>query len=201
MKTFDHTVQATSGSAAAVTRSTPAGTGITWPAGTTTRSAYPPPASSAHTSSPTAQPVTPVAERRDGAAALHPDDLGGAGRRRVEALPLQQVGAVDRGGGDRERDLARARLGVGQLGDGQDVGATGPGGDDGAHAGHPRTAVGRGPSAQSSKASAVWSTVLSSGTSSSTSSGSGASAGRSHPSASRCARAASASISSGSAPR
>ena len=37
MKTFDHTVQATSGSAAAVTRSTPSGTGITCPAGTHTR--------------------------------------------------------------------------------------------------------------------------------------------------------------------
>ena len=59
MKTFDQTVQATSGSAAAVTRSTPSGTGISWPAGTATRSAYPPPASSAHTSSPTAQRVTP----------------------------------------------------------------------------------------------------------------------------------------------
>ena len=29
MNTFDHTVQATSGTAAALTRSTPAGTGIT----------------------------------------------------------------------------------------------------------------------------------------------------------------------------
>jgi hypothetical protein len=59
MKTFDHTVHATSGSAAAVTRSIPAGTGISCPAGTATCSAYPPPASSAHTSSPTAQPETP----------------------------------------------------------------------------------------------------------------------------------------------
>ena len=37
MNTLDHTVHATSGSAAAVTRSTPAGTGITCPAGTATR--------------------------------------------------------------------------------------------------------------------------------------------------------------------
>ena len=59
MNTFDHTVQATSGIEPAVTRSTPSGTGISWPAGTATSSAYPPPASSAHTSSPTAQPVTP----------------------------------------------------------------------------------------------------------------------------------------------
>ena len=36
MKTLDHTVHATSGSAAAVTRSTPSGTGISWPAGSAT---------------------------------------------------------------------------------------------------------------------------------------------------------------------
>jgi hypothetical protein len=36
-KTFDHTVQATSGSAAASTRDRPAGTGSSWPAGTATR--------------------------------------------------------------------------------------------------------------------------------------------------------------------
>ena len=35
--TFDHTVAATSGRAAAVTRSTPSGRGITCPAGTATR--------------------------------------------------------------------------------------------------------------------------------------------------------------------
>ena len=39
MKTLDHTVHATSGSAAAVTGSTPSGTGISCPAGTATRSA------------------------------------------------------------------------------------------------------------------------------------------------------------------
>ncbi len=64
MNTLDHTVQATSGSAPAVTRSTPSGTGITWPAGTSTFSAYPPPASSAQTSSPTAQPRRRPGRRR-----------------------------------------------------------------------------------------------------------------------------------------
>jgi len=59
MNKFDHTVAATSGSAPAVTRSMPLGTGISWPAGTSTFSAYPPPESSAQTSSPTAQPSTP----------------------------------------------------------------------------------------------------------------------------------------------
>ena len=63
MKTFDQTVQVTSGSAAAVTRSTPAGTGSSCPAGTATCSAYPPPESSAHTSSPTDQPVDALADR------------------------------------------------------------------------------------------------------------------------------------------
>ena len=47
------------GSAAASTRSTPAGAGSTDPAGTATCAAYPPPASSAQTSSPTRHPLTP----------------------------------------------------------------------------------------------------------------------------------------------
>ena len=42
MKTLDQTVHATSGRPAASTRSTPAGTGITWPAGTATRVGVPP---------------------------------------------------------------------------------------------------------------------------------------------------------------
>ena len=57
-KTMDHTVHVTSGSAAAVTRSTPFGTAMSCPTGTATRSAYPPPASSAQTRSPTFQPAT-----------------------------------------------------------------------------------------------------------------------------------------------
>ena len=59
MKTLDHTVAATSGRAAASTSETPAGTGMTWPTGTATRAAYPPPARRAQTSSPTDQPSTP----------------------------------------------------------------------------------------------------------------------------------------------
>ena len=59
MNRFDQTVAATSGSAPAVTRSTPSGTGITCPAGTSTFSPYPPPASRAQTSSPTDQASTP----------------------------------------------------------------------------------------------------------------------------------------------
>ena len=49
MNTLDHTVQTTSGSAAASTNETPAGTGSSCAAGTATCSAYPPPESSAHT--------------------------------------------------------------------------------------------------------------------------------------------------------
>src|SRR5450759_1228541 len=60
MNTLDHTVHATSGSAAASTSAMPFGTGSSWAAGTATCSAYPPPESSAHTLSPTAQPVTLV---------------------------------------------------------------------------------------------------------------------------------------------
>ena len=59
MNTIDHTVHATSGSAAAATRSTPSGTGISWPDGTATWVAYAPAESSAQAWSPTAQPSTP----------------------------------------------------------------------------------------------------------------------------------------------
>ena len=59
MNTLDHTVQATSGSAAAVDEGDAAGHGHDLPAGTATRAAYPPPASSAQTSSPTDRPSTP----------------------------------------------------------------------------------------------------------------------------------------------
>ena len=63
MNTLDHTVQTTSGTAPAATRSTPGGSGITCTAGTATFSAYPPDASSAHTSSPTENPSTPSPTR------------------------------------------------------------------------------------------------------------------------------------------
>ena len=58
MNTLDQTVHATSGSAAAVTRSTPAGTGISWPTGSATLVAYAPAESSAQPASPTCQPTT-----------------------------------------------------------------------------------------------------------------------------------------------
>src|SRR5690606_9272490 len=57
-----------------------------------------------------------LAERGDPAGALEPDDVRRAGRRRVVALPLQQVGAVDRARHHVDDDLARARDGVRDLG-------------------------------------------------------------------------------------
>ena len=87
--------------------------------------------------------------------------------------------------------LARAGLGVGQVGHGQDFGASGLGGDDGSHGASLGRAASRTAVGSASNSSVLWSTELSSGISSSTSSGSGASAGRSQPSASAWARAAS----------
>ncbi len=58
MARFEYTVQATSGMPAAATGSTPGGSGMTWPRGTATCSAYPPPVSNAHTGSPSRVPDT-----------------------------------------------------------------------------------------------------------------------------------------------
>ena len=82
MTTFDHTVAATSGIPAAVTRSTPSGTGSSCAAGTTARSAYPPPEINAHTASPTCQPVTPspsAAMRPEHSIPMISDAPGGGG--------------------------------------------------------------------------------------------------------------------------
>ena len=54
-------------------------------------------------------------------------------RRRVVALPLQQVGPVDRRGGDVDDHLVGLGLGVGDLLDLQHLGAAGLGDDDCAH--------------------------------------------------------------------
>jgi hypothetical protein len=135
MKTVDQTVHATSGKPAASARDTPSGTGSSCPAGTTTFSAYPPPLSSAQTCSATtaarnfswpatggrgaAGPLHLVAdgppwwgvgaEREDGAGALEPRVRGGAGGRRVAAVALERVGAVDARGDHLEEDLAVAQ--------------------------------------------------------------------------------------------
>ena len=134
--------------------------------------------------SPTCQPVDAVPDGGDGAAALHAEDVGGPGRRRVEALPLQQVGPVEPGRGDVEHDLARSGLRVGPLPDEQDLGSAGSVSHHSAHG----ASLGRA-SVRPRRARRCGRRALSSGTSSSMSSGSGAVAGRSQPSASACARA------------
>ena len=123
-----------------------------------------------------------LAELGDPAAALEADDVGGAGRRRVEALPLQGVGPVDRRGDDVDQHLAGGRASGRRPRRRTGPRAPGPGGDDGAHGISPRRGRWSGRPPESS------------GTSSSMSSGSGASAGRSQLSASAWARAASRSI-------
>src|SRR5918998_1077630 len=94
MKTLDHTVQATSGRLAASTSDTPRGTGMTWPTGTATCSAYPPPASRAHTSSATLQRVGSVDRGR-----CHvEEDLTGSRLRRRDVSDGQDLGASGAGG-------------------------------------------------------------------------------------------------------
>ena len=51
----------------------------------------------------------PLAGRGDRSGHFQPRNGGRAGRHRVEAAPLQHVGAVDPGGGDPDEQLARAR--------------------------------------------------------------------------------------------
>ncbi len=108
MKTLDQTVHATSGSAAASTRTTPAGTGSSCPAGT------------AHLLGVAAageQGAHLVADRpaRDALAEAATSPLHSSpgysrrtGRRRVEALALHEVGAVDAGRDDVDEHLAGA---------------------------------------------------------------------------------------------
>lgn len=79
---FEYTVQAASGSPAAATRSRSSGTGSSCACGTTASEAYPPPLSSAHTRSPTAQSVTPVPRARtvpDTSSPSTSDAPGGGG--------------------------------------------------------------------------------------------------------------------------
>ena len=109
------------------------------PAGTATRSAYPPPASSAQTSSPTAQPSTPSPTSSDPSGALQARVRRGARRRGVVPLPLQQVGPVDRRRDDLDDDLARPGGRVGHLLPGQLVRPARLRHDDRPHATQPPT--------------------------------------------------------------
>ena len=109
MKTFDHTVQATSGSAAAVTRSTPVGHRHHLAGGDRDLRRVPAAGQQRAHLVADGEALDALAERGDGAAALEADHARRPGRRRVVALALEQVGAVDRGGGDVEHDLAGRR--------------------------------------------------------------------------------------------
>ena len=135
MNTLDQTVQATSGMAAGGLEVRPRAA-----AASPGRRARPPsrrtrpPARSAQTSSPTLQPSTPSPTALIRPEHSRPSTSEAPSRRRVEALALQGVGAVDRAGDDVDDDLAGTRLGVGQLGDGQGLGPTRLGCGDGAHA-------------------------------------------------------------------
>ena len=85
------------------------------PAGTATRSAYPPPARRAIARSPGAQPATPGPDLAHGARGLEAEDLARARRRRVVALALHEVGAVDGRRRHLEHHLALAGPRVGHL--------------------------------------------------------------------------------------
>ena len=66
-----------------------------------------------------------LADLADDAAALQAEDVAGALRRRVEALPLQEVGAVHRRRRDVDDHLARAAHRVGHLAPAEHLGTAG----------------------------------------------------------------------------
>ena len=74
-----------------------------------------------------------VAQRRDGARHFHAQRFGRAGRRRIRARGLQQIGAVEARGGDLDQDFARARHGRGNISKHKPVIGTGIFEDDGFH--------------------------------------------------------------------
>ena len=115
MTTFDHTVHVVSINPAASTRSTPSGTGATRPAGTATSSAYPPPDEEGADLVADRERRHAVTQSRHLARALQPEDVGRAGWRLVEALPLEQVGPVHPCGLDADEHFTRAGLGVGHA--------------------------------------------------------------------------------------
>ena len=63
-----------------------------------------------------------VGDGPDGAGALQTRVRRRAGRWRVEALALEEIGPVDGGGGHVDQYLAGAQFGIGYLGPTQDLG-------------------------------------------------------------------------------
>jgi hypothetical protein len=104
-----------------------------------------------------------LADGHDVARALEAEDVRGPRRRVVVALPLQEVGTVDAGGGDPDQDLARCGLGGGTVDDLEGIDAARCGGSDSAHlmtvAGvrtrRPRWSAGTSRATAESRASAV----------------------------------------------
>ena len=113
LPTFDHTVQATSGSAAASGQGQP-GRHRQQLAGRDRHPLRVPAAAEQRAHLGADRPAGhPVAERGDPARALQPRVRRGARRRRVVALPLQEVGPVDRAGDDLDEHLAGPGAGSG----------------------------------------------------------------------------------------
>ncbi len=86
------------------------------------------------------------ADGRDRARHLEPQVRRRACGRRVRALALAEVGAVDAGGGHADQDLSGAGDRIREVGEGEDVGAAGGGEGDRAHPATvrpPRPASGR----------------------------------------------------------
>ena len=119
MTRFDHTVQATSGSAAASCSVTPSGNRHHLAGGHGDVLGI----ASAGQQSANLLPDGPagdaVADRGDRSGHLQPEGLAGSRRRRVVTRGLQQVGAVDAGGADLDQDFAGGRRDVGNFLPGQ----------------------------------------------------------------------------------
>ena len=129
-----HAVRNTSGIAAASSSPTAAGTAITWRSCTAIRSAYAPPATMPITWSPGCHSRDPRTDRTHRSAELHPGDLERFRERvRVEAHPLQQIGAVQCRGADVDHDVVRPADRIGDVLDAEDIGTTMRSEDDGAH--------------------------------------------------------------------
>ena len=91
---------------------------MSWRSCTVASSACPPPPTMAITRSPSAKRSAPGPRADDLAGELEPGDVGRrAGRRRVVARALVDVGAVEPGGAHADEDLAGPGLRVGVLGD------------------------------------------------------------------------------------
>ena len=81
--------------------------------------------------------VPPAAHRRADldhfAGAFQPEDRRRTGRRRIEALPLQQIGAIHRRRAHANADVVRPELRTRNLADVENVLVAGLIEDDGAH--------------------------------------------------------------------